>query len=277
MRFGWSPKHASTRLYRLSGVIAVCLLAAYVIIYWFQPFSNFWNNFFSNFFLQVISLYAAVVATMSWAYYEKNDAPRKVWGPFAVGLWLWFAGELFWGIINMTSGDVPVGLPDVFWVTSYFIMAYALLNQSKILFQPDRKTVWIWISIFGLSLLAITWLISVLFLNTVAEPNPLDLVVNSFYPAGDLILAGIALWLAHNFTGGAFARPWMGLLAFSIADLLYAWLEISGTYAWSVEQGNLLTTIADVAYLAAYLVLCMGVLSQWLFLRYGLRSSAKMN
>jgi dipeptidyl aminopeptidase/acylaminoacyl peptidase len=90
--------------------------------------------------------------------------------------------------------------------------------------------------------------------------------------SGSVLLSVIALWLARNFAGGVFARPWLGLLAFSISDLLYAWLELSGTYAWSVDQGNLLSTISDVAYFGAYLVLGLGVLSQWLFLKYGLRT-----
>jgi hypothetical protein len=72
--------------------------------------------------------------------------------------------------------------------------------------------------------------------------------------------------------GGALARPWLGLLAFSFADLLYAWIEISGLYSWSVDQANLLSTVTDIVYLGAYLVLGFGVLSQWAFLKYGLRA-----
>jgi hypothetical protein len=72
--------------------------------------------------------------------------------------------------------------------------------------------------------------------------------------------------------GGAFSRPWLGLLAFAFADFLYAWAEISGVYSWGINQANLLSTITDVAYLGAYLILGLGVLSHWVFLRYGLRS-----
>lgn len=275
MRFGLTPQNASARLYRMAGVTAVITLVVYVIIYWFQPFSEFWNNFFSNFFLVVASAFAALVSTLIWWHYDKTDMPRLVWGPFAIGLWLWCAGELTWGILNMTVGDVPVSLPDVFWVISYFVMGFALLNQYRILFQPTSRSLWIWI--WGMLLIAFTLTLAIYFMiiSTVKESNTLDAVVNSFYPAGDLLLAIVALWLAHNFTGGAFARPWIGLLVFSFSDLLYAWLEISGTYSWSVDQGNLLSTIADVAYLAAYLVLSMTVLYHWLFLKYGLRSSTK--
>jgi hypothetical protein len=175
----------------------------------------------------------------------------------------------------MTQGDVPVGLPDVFWVTSYFVMGFGLLHQYRILFRPTNRSVWTRILLLALAVFVLTSLIYTIIVSTVGSSNKLDAIVNSFYPGGDLVLAAVALWLVHNFTGGAFARPWVGLLVFSVADLLYAWLEISGTYAWSVDQGNLLSTISDVVYLAAYLVLFMGVLYHWLFLKYGLRSSVK--
>ncbi len=275
MRLEWSAENTSTRIYRSAVVVSVGLLLFYIYIYWFEPFSEFWNNFFSNFFLVLASGLAAMIATLTWLHYDKTDAPRLVWGPFAIGLWLWCAGELSWGIINMTSGDVPVGLPDVFWVISYFIMGFALLNQYRILFRPTTRSIWTWLLVLALAILALTFMVSAIFISSAEESNKLDVIVNSFYPVGDLLLAAVALWLAHNFTGGAFARPWIGLLVFSFADLLYAWLTISGTYAWSVDQGNLLSTIADIAYLGAYLVLFIGVLYHWLFLKYGLRSSSK--
>lgn len=275
MRFGWTAKDTSARLYALAGIGAVILLAVYILIYWFQPFSEFWNNFFSNFFLQVTALFAAVLATMVWLRYEKTDAPRLVWGPFAVGLWFWFAADLLWGILNMTEGTVSVGLPDCFWVPSYFIFGFALLNQYKILFQLNRQELWRRAFLFVVGLLVLSSAVFALIISSTEIASMIDAVVNSFYTASDILLAGVALWLAYKFTGGAFARPWLGLLIFAVADFLYAILETSGTYAWSLEHGNFLSTIADIIYLAAYLVLCMGVLYHWLFLKYGLRSSAK--
>jgi hypothetical protein len=248
------------------------MIAFYIYIYWFEPFSEFWNQFFSNFFLQVASLAAAIVATWIWSLYEKTDAPRKVWGPFAVGAWFWFAAELTWGYLNMTVGDVYVGVPDIFWVASYFVFGIALVNQYQIVFQPDKRTLWKNVFIIALALFAFTLLIYSVFILAVDNPSRLDTAVNSFYPAGDLLLAVVALWLARHFRGGAFARPWLGLLVFTFSDLLYAWLEASGTYAWSVTEGNLFSTVADVAYLTAYLVLFVGVLYQWLFLKYGMLS-----
>lgn len=274
MRFGWSAKHASIRLYWLAISASVLLVVFYVYIYWFEPFSEFWNNFSSNFFLVLASFLAALTATLIWRHYDRTDGPRTVWGPFAVSVWLWFLGELTWGYLNMTAGDVPVGLPDVFWVSSYFTFGLALLNQYGIVYQPDKRSLArvTWIAV--IALFAFTLLIYSVFILATDGATKFDVAVNSFYPAGDLLLAVIALGLARHFAGGAFARPWLGLLVFTFSDLLYAWLEASGTYAWSVNEGNLLSTVSDVAYLAAYLVLFIGVLYQWLFLKYGMLSPA---
>ena len=271
MRFERNPKEFSRRVLWVAVSIAVAWILVYIILYWYQPFSEFWNNFLSNFSTQAASFIAAIFATMIWKRYEKSDTPRRVWGPFAIALWLWFAGELAWGYLYMAVGEVPIGLPDMFWISSYIFLGLALVNQYRILVPSDTRAVGIRVLIAILSLLALTLLIF-RFLTSVTDATEIpDAVVNSFYPAADFVLALIALWLAHNFMGGAFSKPWFGLLVFSFSDLMYAWLEASGIYAWSLEQGNLLTTIADVAYFGAYLVLGIAVLYQWLFLKYGLR------
>jgi hypothetical protein len=42
-------------------------------------------------------------------------------------------------------------------------------------------------------------------------------------------------------------------------------------YAWSVENGNILSLVIDSSYLAAYLILAIGFLGHWMLLRRGLR------
>lgn len=272
MRFGWSSSEASKRAMWMAGAFSLIFILFYTAIYWFQPFSEFWNNFFSNFFSPVASFLGAMFASLIWARYEASDAPRRIWGPFAVGLWLWLAAEVTWGYLNMTVGEVPIGPPDVLWSVAYIFLGQALLHQYKILAKPTSRELRLRVLMVILSMLALTLLIYGVFISGTETPEKLIAAVNSFYPAADLVLAVVAVRLAHNFRGGAFSRPWLGLLAFTFADLLYAWLDASGMYSWSLEQGNLLTTVADVAYLGAYLVLGLGVLYQWLFLRYGLRS-----
>lgn len=275
MRFGWNAKETSARILVVAIFAALIFITVYTIIYWVEPFSNIWNTILSNLFLVAASLFAAMTATMIWKHYDQSDAPRRVWSQFAIGLWLWVVAEFIWSYLNVTQGEVPEGPADVFWIVSYFFLGQALLSQYQIIVRPSSRELWSRISIAILLLLALYLLIYGALSSASGTTSNFGAVINSFYPAADLLLALVALWLTRNFMGGAFSRPWLGLLAFSFADLLYAWLEISGLYAWSVNQANLLSTITDITYLGAYLVLGLGVLSQWVFLKYGLRSPAE--
>jgi hypothetical protein len=273
MQFSWSAKETSARVLGLTAIAAVILTAIYILIYWLQPFAQIWNTIFSDLFLVIAASFAAIIATLIWVHYDPSDLPRRVWGHFAIGLWLWVIAEMIWGYLNVTQGEVPEGPADVFWTISYLFFAQALLVQYQILAHPTQRELISRSSIAILFLLALFLLIYSVLRSASGSTSNLDTAINSFYPAADLLLALIALWLARNFVGGAFSRPWLGLLAFSFADLLYAWIEVSGLYAWSASQGNLLSGISDVVYLAAYLVLGLGIMSHWVFLKYGLRSS----
>ncbi len=272
MRPGWSAKRTSAYILGLAIVAALAFAAVYVYIYLAQPFSDDWNLILSDMFSPVASLFAALIATMIWARYDPTDAPRHIWGYFACGLWLWFAGELAWSYLNVTQGDVKVGLPDVFWVSAYFFFGRALLFQYQILTRPTRRELVSLVLLAVFCLLMLNLLIHAVLTSDVEVTSKLDSIVNSFYPAADLLIVFIALWFARNFIGGAFSRPWLGLLVFCFTDLMYAWLEISGIYPASIAQATLLSTIADIMYLGAYLVLGLGILSQWAFLKYGLRA-----
>ena len=270
MRRGWSSKQSSQRILRVAGTLFLAMFVFYIVVYRYQPFSDFWNNILANAVPQVASLIAAVFATLSWNHYDCQDPPRRIWGWFALALWMWFGAEVAWGYLNFMAGDVSPGLPDVLWVTSYMFLGLALIQQFRILAEPGFRVLGTWIAIAAAALAGLTAGIYRIIAAAAATPPTLDVIINFFYPAADLILVVIALWLARNFRGGAFSRPWIGLLVFSFVDLLCAWLEASGMYAWSLEQGNLLITLADAAYLASYLVLGWGILYMWLFLKYGL-------
>ena len=275
MRFGWSPTETSARIRGFAKIAALLSIAAYVLLYLVQPFSVFWNTLVADLFYPAAALFPALVATMIWARYEAADSPRRVWASFAIGLWLWVVAELIWGYLNVIQGEVPISLADVFWASAYFFFSRALLQQYQILARPTARELSGRILIGILCLLVFNLLIYALLIAGADAPSKLDAVVNSFYPAADLLLALVALWHVRHFMGGAFSRPWLGLLAFTFADLMYAWVVISGLYPASIEQGNWLSTISDVAYFGAYLILGLGILSHWVFLRYGLRSPAR--
>lgn len=272
MRFGWNVNMTSARLLGAAKITALLFLGIYAIIYWFEPFSDTWNLILTDSFLVIASAASALIATLIWKRYDQSDAPRRIWVYFAIGLWLWAAAELIWGYLNVTQGEVPEGISDVFWISGYFFFAQALFVQYRILAHPGRREVGRLIFFVLLILAALFILVYGILTAGIGNPVDVGTAINAFYPAGDLLLALVAFWLARHFRGGAFAGPWWGLLAFSFADLLYAWIEFSGWYAWSVDHANILSMMTDIAYLSAYLVFGFSVLSHWVFLKYGLRS-----
>jgi hypothetical protein len=273
MRFGWSPKDTSVRIRGVAKVAAILWIVIYVTLYLRPPFSELWNSMISNLLLEIPAALTAIVATLVWLRYDKTDIPRRIWLYFAIGLWSWVIAEVAWGYLNVSQGEVPEGIADIFWIAAYIFFAHALFIQYQILAQPSRKEA-LRLALLALLGFCIAYLIVYRLLAAGAdERNLFGTAVNSFYPVADLLLALVAIWLISHFRGGAFARPWLGLLAFSFTDLLYAWIESSGIYSWSVDSANLWTVLFDTAYVGAYLVLGLGILSQWAFLKYGLRSS----
>lgn len=278
MRFGWNPKQAFLRSNMTVLLGALILIALYAIIYFVEPFSPFVNNLTANMLSVVAALSGAIFASMVWAKYEKTDAPRRIWGNFAIGLWLWAFGDAIWGYLNLVlpDGEVPNNaLNNIFWVIAYYFIGRALIAQYQILVQPTRRELTNRITtvvLFWCSAFVLIFILLKFFSDSSAA---LDTMVNAFYPASDLTLGLAALWLARNFRGGALGRPWIGLLVFALSDLMNAWLQLSGTYAWSLEQGNLLSGISDIIYFSAYLALGFGAFSQWAFLKYGLRTHAE--
>jgi hypothetical protein len=256
----------------MAKIAAVIFLVIYAAIYIWEPFSEVWNNILTNLLLIIAAALTATVATMVWAGYDKTDAPRRIWRYFAIGLWLWVIAETIWGYLNVTQGEVSEGIADVFWIVAYIFFAHALGIQYRILTQPSKRELASRVLIAIAGLLALYLFIYYLLSAGVDAQERLGVAINSFYPVGDLFLVVVAIWLVRHFSGGAFARPWLGILPFCFTDLLYAWIVTSGSYSWSVNQTDLWSTVFDIAYLGAYLILGLGILSQWAFLKYGLRS-----
>ena len=274
MRFGWNARKASDRLMQLVVGGAIGLAVVYSVIYFWEPFSPFTNILLADILTVSASVFSAVSASLIWMMYEKTDAPRRVWSYFALGLWIWVIAEIIWSYGNLTlpNGEVPVGVPDVFWILAYYFLGQALLSQYKILVHPVQNELVSRVTksllFFGVSFVVIFSILEWFALSTSVG----DTMVNAFYPAADLTLALAAIWLTRNFQGGALGRPWIGLLIFTFSDLLYAWLQLSGAYAWSLDRGNWVSGFSDIVYFSAYLVLGIVSFSQWLFLKYGLRS-----
>jgi hypothetical protein len=268
MRFGWSPKDTSVRIRGVAKIVVLMFIALYAGLYLWAPFSDAGDAIVINLLLVIAASLTAGIATMILRRYEPTETARRIWRYFAIGLWLWVMAELTFGYLDITRDEVTIGIPDVFWVAAYIFFAYAIFLQYRLLAQPNQKELWKLVGFAILALLVLYILLYRVLITWVGAESQWSAAVNSFYPVADLFLAAVAVWLIRHFRGGVFARPWLGLLAFLFTDLLYAFIDTSGIY----DQASDWTFLFDTAYIVAYLVLGLGILSQWAFLKYGLRS-----
>jgi hypothetical protein len=248
---------------------AVLILILVILLYAYAPFSEFWNNLASNFFTIFVAGMSAFFATLVLRRYEPSDAPRAIWTQFAIGLWLWTLAEFIWAGYNMIFGEVRINIADLFWVGAYGFFGHAVYLQYQLMFRPLKRENIILTSVWAAFAFSLTLLIAWALVTFVDEDRGLPLWIASFYPAADLAVGVVALRILLRFRGGALGYPWLGLLVFAIADMLYAVLDLGGFYTWSLESGNLWSMIADVTYTAAYLVVGLGCFAQLLLLKYG--------
>ena len=250
-------------------VMAVVLLAAYILLYQYTPLETTLNDTLLNTITTVSALIVAGIATSIYRHYQPEDKPRLIWQNLMLSGWMWFSAELSWQIYDLFTGDVPTpSIADGFWFLGYLFFTLAFYHQY-LLILPDKKE--------NIRVIAIeVWLVILLLpalLLTALNSFTLPLYIDFFYPFADLAvgIAGLALILILR--GGALMRPWIGLMLFGISDLMYAWAEKTDMYAMSAENGNILSLLIDTSYIAAYLLLGLGYLGHWVLLHYGVRTN----
>lgn len=254
------------------GVIgAVIATAGYFYFYQMQPLASPWNDAILNFGVSVAAGIGAAIATWIWRQFKPTDRPRAVWLHLALGLWTWTAGEAAWAIYALAGSEPPVpSWADALWMAGYALFIAALLYQYRLVFHPTpTKERWI-ISGVVVAVLIISLFTTLVLRQLVStEEAWLATFINVFYPFGDLAVAVAALILVRAFGWGLWGRPWIALLVFTFADTLYAWLIITGLYAYLSDQGNPLSMVADIVYFDAYLIMALGCYSTLLLLRHG--------
>jgi hypothetical protein len=253
-------------------LFAAIILGGYIVIYRYVPFTDRWNDIVLNLLTVFSAAVGAIVASLIFRSYEKDDSPRLIWQYLMIGCWLWFTGEVIWAYFASTVGDVPVGAADWAWTTGFICFNISLYYQYSVIL-PSKKVFYRNISI---AIWIVVLLIPLIIVYLSGTPD-LRIYIDYFYPFADLAVGIAGVLLVFTFRGGALTRPWLGLVIFGITDFLYAWAEQTGIYVWSAGQGNLLSLIIDSSYLAAYLILALGFLSHWVLLRYGIPESSATN
>ena len=267
-----NPRKGPSALW-VSAIGAVVITAAYVYLYQFDTTTSLWKSLYLSFIPAVVAALGAILATLIWRQFDPADRPRAVWRNLALSLWMWTIAEVIWAVYLQVQETAPVvSLADIPWVVAYFFFSIALLQQYRLVFRPTSKQEQRFVVAAIVTIVILSMAGTAVLRRIIGTPEgPLATFLNVFYPLSDLALAIVALTLARAFGGGRWARPWIALLAFTVADTLYTGLLLSGLYAFSVERGNVLSLIADTAYLDAYVVLALACHAQLLLLRRGPR------
>jgi hypothetical protein len=254
-----------TLLTRIGGLYAILVLAAYILVYEFNPFSHFINRLISNSLNILAALTCALILTIIIRFYQPGEPPRRIWLYFAASLWMWTLGEIIWAAYNLTVGEVPgFSLADVVWALAYVSFTAAIVNQYRLVFfDTSKRAIWIaaitWLTVLAATSLTLT------ILNTEAF---FEEFLTYFYPFADFAMGAASLILVITFRRGSLARPWLSLFAFVFADSFYIWATTTGAYNWT-NVGGVFTFATDMTYLLAYLIMGWGVFQQYLTLRFG--------
>jgi hypothetical protein len=243
----------------LATIFALAVLAGYIYVYQVGPFSETWNNILIYAADPFVTLLAAISVTAVLLCYRKKDKPYLIWLYFTIGLWFWVFAEATFGYLSFVLEDSPPpGISDVLWFIGYGALAVALYYQYQLVVK-EKIALWKPIAI---SIAVI--LFCPLLLLLINIPIELKSFVDYLYPIVDFAICIVSFRLYIVFGGGKLSRPWMGLFVLGIADAIWAWLALSGG-----DLADQYGIIGDSIYVAAYLILALGFLRQYLLLRFG--------
>ncbi len=248
----------------LSVVLMVVMLAGYVFVYENNPLSDDWNNFILSMAASFSVALAAIGVTAVLRYYSRKDRPYPVWLCFTLGMWVWVLAEGIWAYLYFTSGEVPVfGMADVLWFAGYGLLTAALHSQYQLVYQA--KIGWWKVAAVWAGMLLLALVILALFQSELTFEN----FISYLYPVIDFTLCLLSFRLFMAFGAGRLSRPWIGLFVLGISDATWAWLDVTGQYQASSDAGTWLSVFTDTTYVAAYLILAIGFLMQYMLLRFG--------
>ncbi|RPH62106.1 MAG: hypothetical protein EHM81_02890 [Chloroflexi bacterium] len=262
------------QLHYLGGAYAVLVLLSYTIVYYLEPFGEFFDQVLRDSLTVLVALACTFILLLVLSFYQHGEPPRRIWIYFAIALGLWTLGELVWGIYDVVAGEVPdLSIADGAWAIGYVFFTLALVSQYRLIFfDTTRKPTWVATGIW-FAALALT---SVVLALVKSETFFVDFLLY-FYPFGDLAVGITALIMVIKFRRGSLARPWLSLFAFVFSDSLYIWAVSYGAYDWTGASENTITLIVELVYMAAYLFMGWGLLQQYITLRFGASTKLDTN
>ncbi|MEM2883621.1 MAG: hypothetical protein QXJ86_05610 [Nitrososphaerales archaeon] len=217
----------------------LCLATAVILglVYAFQNFYPDFMYIFSNASPLFVAGAAAATAYMALNKYAHNLRLRFsiIWLCFAIGITLWFLGELSWSIYTLILGvEIPYpSLADAFWLSGYAPLFAALLLYVKNFRLVLTKLV---VSVNLTIIVMLCILLSVYVIPQIAteQTNLTVLILGLAYPILDLILLSLAIFGSMVFFKGGLGRSWLlislALIFICVADILFTYTTLQETY-----------------------------------------------
>jgi hypothetical protein len=257
-----SQGDAVTRTVWLAPLSALGLVVLYVVVYVWQPGGRHLLSILSDTLWGSLTVLAAVFAFRASRMFEPRVPQRRAWLLFAIGIAMGALAEFLWAYQQVFLSEVaPYPSPaDALWVIGYIPLVASMAIQYRALgVAPSLRLRLIALPIYLLLLVATFVIVLQPVLSNPGSASGLQRFLNLFYPIADLGLAFIATLSLLVFWGGLAGRPWLfiviSMLLFAVADLAFSYGVSNGTY---LVGGNLLSGVADVAYLAAYAAAAVG-------------------
>jgi hypothetical protein len=217
--------------------------------------------------LAVVLLFAAVLAFRLRAKTSDKKEANKVWLLFGIGLVMYALAEISWLIYLLAGMEPPYpGPSDLIYFIAYSFMIVALFNKYRMfnIYPTKRRVIILWM-ICGIMLILIGIFVVAPIVSGAAETNPLETLVNLYYPLADFVILMIALYLIFTLWGGRISSSWMligaGALVLALADILFVYADWNGLY-YPGTQINVISKIVDMGYIQFALLFASGVFMQ---------------
>ncbi len=215
-----------------------------------------------------VTLYSDIIAVLAAAlplitflyaflYFGKGSPERRILLLFIAGLGLWLFGEIMWlyyeGLMNV---DPFPSIADLFYIHGYIAIFVALFLQYKLVkVRLERKYelgIGLAVGIIGVVMLSVL----LYFITGEEEFSLLEKTISLYYPVADLFLLYMALLMTGLYWQGKLSYAWLlivlGIFAYSIGDLWFAYLE------WTEIYSEVLWHPVDFTWLIGDLLLFLG-------------------
>lgn len=247
-------------------ILSAGLLAAYVLIYIWQPIKGYPLTCLTDLLNVAFSLLAAAFALRAGRTFEPSEPQRRAWLTFGAGMMLWAAAEIIWMYYQVIlAREVPYpSLADVAWAVGYVpLFGGAWVQYRALGLAPDARRRWMSLALYAVILIVAFGAVLWPMISNPGEEGAVEIFLNVLYPVGDLCLAFIATLSLLVLGRGLLGLPWLhiavALLLFAASDLIYVYGTWNGVYA---TGSNLLSGFVDVAYFSGYIISTIGAYRQ---------------